>query len=183
MRYCDFLIAVRQKIVFYHDKTKNLMANNIFDVILKTIGDVQSKNAANPKEETADPSIFDLLKEKLGDLDQKSRENRSLRGKAPKSIMDLIKKEIEGVRRQNKKDPNVATAPKSVFESILKKVEARPQRQASTGLKKVAEEYNLDLNRLPREVVYNVQQQYITDRKNFDKQYAQALFDLMKQYK
>lgn len=159
------------------------MANNIFDVILKTIGDVQAKNAANPKEETADPSIFDLLKEKLGDLDQKSREKRATRAKSPKSILDLIKKEIEGVRRQNKKDPNVATAPKSVFDNILKKVEARPQRQASTGLKKVVEEYNLDISRLPREIVHDIHTQYIADRKKFDQQYAQAIYDLMKQYK
>ncbi len=156
---------------------------NIFDVLLRTISDVQQKNKVNPKEETADPSIFDILKEKLGELDQKSREKRSARGKSPKSILDMIRKEIEGVRRQNKRDPKVATAPKSVFDDILKKVEQRPQRQASTGIRAIVEEYNLDISRLPREVVYQVQQKYASDKRQFDKQYAQAIFDLTKQYK
>ena len=65
---------------------------NIFDVLLKTIGDVQSKNKANPNEVTADPNVFDLLKQKLQNLDDKSRVKRSARGKSPHSVLDLIKK-------------------------------------------------------------------------------------------
>jgi hypothetical protein len=155
---------------------------NIFDVIMKTIGDVQQKNAANPNEPTADPSIFDILKEKLLDLDSKSRENRTNRGKSPISILDRIKKEIEGTRRLNKKDPNVETAPPSVFENLLKKIEQRPQRTANSGIRKIVEDYNLDVSKLPQDVIQQVQQKYMQDRKAFDKQYAQAIYDLARKY-
>ncbi len=155
---------------------------NIFDVILKTINDVQSKNQANPHEETADPNVFDLIKGKLQNLDQKTKEKRISRGKSPSSILDLIKKEIQGARRENKKDPNVKTAPGSVFDNILKKVEERPVRQASAGLRKIVQDYNLNVSRLPNEVIQQVQQKYLQDRKNFDQQYAQAIHDLIKKY-
>ncbi len=156
---------------------------NILGTILKTINDVQAKNKANPNEVTADKNVFDLLKNKLNNLDQKTKQNRVAKGKSPHGILDLIKKEIQGARRENKKDPNVATAPSSIFDSILKKVEAPQKRQASSGLKKIVQDYNLDVSRLPREVVSQVQQKYMQDRKAFDKQYAQALFDLSKKYK
>ena len=155
--------------------------NNILDMILKTVNDVQKKNKANPNEETADPSVFGLLKDKLRDLDQKQRERRVSRGKSPISVLDRIRKEIEGVRRTNKKDPNVKTAPKSVFDQIFKKVEEKPKRQASAGLRKIVEDYNLDISRLPREVVGQIQEKYIADRKKFDHQYAQAIHDMLKQ--
>jgi hypothetical protein len=155
---------------------------SIFDVIMKTIGDVQSKNQANPNEPTADPSIFDLLKEKLGELDNKSREKRTNRGKSPISILDRIKKEIDAARRSNAKDPNVETAPKSVFENLLKKIEDGPKRQASTGVRKIVEDYNLDVSKLPQEVFQQVQKKYQQDRKAFDKQYAQAIYDLARKY-
>lgn len=155
---------------------------NILDAILNTINEVQQKNKVNPQEETADPTVFDLIKNKIQKLDQRNKEKRASRGKSPVSILDRIKKEIEGARRENKKDANVATAPKSVFDSILKKIDQRPKQQASTGLRKIVQDYNLDVSKLPREVVAQVQNQYIQDRKNFDKQYAQALFDLTKKY-
>ena len=156
--------------------------SNILSTILKTINDVQAKNKANPNERTADKNVFDLLKEKLNNLDQKTKNKRVTKGKSPHGILDLIKKEIEGVKRQNKRDSNVETAPSSVFDKILRKVEEPQKRQASSGLKKVVQDYNLDISRLPREVVGQVQQKYIQDRKAFDKQYAQALFDLSKKY-
>ena len=155
---------------------------NILSTILKTINDVQAQNKANPNEPTADKNVFDLLKSKLNHLDQKTKQKRVSKGKSPHGILDLIRKEIEGAKRQNKKDPNVATAPSSVFDRILKKVEEPKRRQASSGLKKIVEDYNLDVSKLPREVVGQVQQKYIQDRKAFDKQYAQALFDLSKKY-
>ena len=155
---------------------------NIFDVILKTINDVQTKNKANPREETADTSVFDLLKGKLQKLDEKSKLKRASRGKSPNSILDLIRREIEGTRRENKKDPNVKTAPGSVFDNILKKVNERPQRQASSGLRKIVEDYNLDVSRLPGNVIQQVRQNYIKDRKSFDQQYAKAIIDLTKRY-
>ena len=155
---------------------------NIFDVILKTINDVQAKNRANPREETADSSVFDLLKEKLLVLDQKSKAKRVQRGKSPSSILDLIKKEIEGARRQNKRDPNVKTAPGSVFDNILWKVDERPKRQASNGIRQIVTDYNLDVSRLPQQVIQQLQHNYIKDRRNFDQQYAKMIGDLIRRY-
>jgi non-homologous end joining protein Ku len=155
--------------------------SNILDMILKTVNDVQRKNKVNPNEETADPSVFGLIKDKLRQLDQKQREKRVARGKSPISVMDRIRKEIEGARRENKKDPNVNTAPKSVFDQIFKKMEANPKRQASAGLRKIVQDYNLDVSNLPREVLGQIQERYVADRKKFDHQYAQAIHDLIKQ--
>ncbi len=156
---------------------------NILGTILKTINEVQKANKANPNEQTADPNVFDLLKNKLNNLDQKTKAKRVAKGKSPHGILDLIKKEIQGARRENKKDPNVATAPSSIFDKLIKKVEEPQKRQASSGLRKIVQDYNLDVSRLPREVVAQVQQEYMKERQKFDKQFAQALFDLTKRYK
>lgn len=155
---------------------------NILEAILNTINQVQAKNKANPNEETADPNVFDLIKNKIQKLDDRNREKRKAKGKSPVSILDRIKKEIEGARRENKKDSNVATAPKSVFDQILKKVDQRPKQQASSGLRKIVEDYNLNITGFPKEVVQEIQKKYIADRKKFDQQYAQAIHDLSKKY-
>lgn len=160
-----------------------MSVNNVLNTILKTIDDVQKKNRANPREETADKDVFKLLKDKLRNLDDKTRLKRSAKGKSPHSILDLIKKEIEGVRKNNKKDPNVRTAPKSVFDGILKKVGEPQRRQASSGLKKIVQEYNLDVSKLPREVVQQVQNEYIKERKKFDNQFARALNGLINKHR
>ena len=94
----------------------------------------------------------------------------------------LIRKEINGARRENKKDPNVATAPKEVFDNILRKVDESPRRQASVGLRKIVQDYNLDVGRLPKEAIQQIQSQYVLDRKKFDTQYAKAIHDLIKKY-
>lgn len=156
---------------------------NIFDVILKTINDVQTKNKANPNEQTAEANVFDLIKNKIQQLDEKSKAKRVSKGKSPHSILDLIKKEINGARRENKKDPNVQTAPGSIFDRIIKKVDERPRRQASAGIRKIAQDYNLDINRLPQNIVQQLQQKYQADRHAFDKQYAQAMHDMLKKMK
>jgi len=159
------------------------MANgNLINAILKTITDVQAKNKANPNEETADPNVFDLIKSKLGKLDEKNRAKRVSRGKSPTTILDRIRKEITGARNENRKDPNVKTAPSSVFDSILKKIDNRPKQQASTGLRKIVNDYNLDVGRLPKETISQIQQKYQADRKAFDQQYAQAIHDLIKKH-
>jgi len=160
-----------------------MSVSNVLDTILKTINDVQKKNKLNPNEETADKNVFDLLKKKLRDLDQKTKQKRIEKGKSPESILDKIRKEIEGVRKVNRKDPKVKTAPKSVFDNILKKVEERPKRQASAGLRKIVEDYNLDVSRLPSDVVKQIQSQYVNDRRKFDNQYANALHKLIKRYR
>ena len=156
--------------------------NNILDVILRTINDVQRKNQQDPRQETADPSVFDLIRGKLQDLDRKSKEKRTQKGKSPDSILDLIKREIEGARTENKKDPNVKTAPGSIFDEILKKVNNKPKRQASAGIRRIIEDYRIDVSRVPRNVLQNVQNQFIADQRKFDQQYANALMDLTRRY-
>ncbi len=154
-------------------------AGNILDMILKTIDDVQQKNKVNPREETADPNVFDLLKGKLGDLDKKISNKRVQKGKAPISILDLIKNQIEAARKQNKKDVNVPTADPAIFDRIIKKVEEKPKRVASTGLKRIIENFHLDVSRVNPEILKQVQKQYETDLKRMDQQYAEAIHKLV----
>lgn len=157
---------------------------NVFDVILKTIEEVQTKNKKNPNVETADPSVFDLIKNELNKIDTKVQNNQLQKGKRnPKSIFEMIRGGIEGVQKQNRKDPNVATAPGSVFDDIINKIEQKPRRQASTGLRKIVQDYNLDISVLPQQVVQDVQAKYQNDVQAFNKQYATAIFRLVKQYK
>ncbi len=160
------------------------MANGkkILDLLLNTINDVQQKNQANPREETADPNVFDLLKNRLAKLDQKQKAKRVQKGKSPISFLDRVKNEIEGARRDNKKDPNQKTAPSSIFDNIIKKIDQGPKRQASSGLRKIVVDYNIDLNGVPRNIIQQVQAKYIEDRKRFDQQYAQALNELSQKY-
>jgi len=155
---------------------------NILEVILNTINDVQAKNAANPREETADPNVFDLLKDKISNFDQKNRAKRAAKGKSPNSILDMIRKEIESARKENKRDSNVATAPSSVYDNIIKKVDEGPRRQATAGLAKIIQDYSLEAGKLPKDVLRQVHGRYIEDRKKFDQQFAQALHDLIKKY-
>ena len=91
---------------------------NILDLIVNTISEVQQKNQANPKEETADPNVFDLLKNRLAKLDQKQKQKRVQKGKSPISFLDRVKNEIEGARQDNINDPNQKTAPKSIFDNV-----------------------------------------------------------------
>ena len=154
-------------------------AGNILDIILKTIDDVQQKNKVNPRETTADPNVFDLLKGKLGDLDKKISNKRVQKGKAPVSILDLIKNQIEAARNQNKKDKNVPTADPAIFDRIIKKVEEKPKRVASTGLKRIIENYHLDVSRVNPEILKQVQKQYETDMKRMEQQYAEAIHKLV----
>jgi len=154
---------------------------NVLDVILKTIQDVQQKNKKNPNVETADPSVFDLLRGKIQDIDAKAKNNQLQKGKRnPKSILDLIKNGIEGARKENKKDPNVQTAPRSIFDDILKKVNQAPQRQASSGIKKIIQDYKLDVSRVPTNMLQDIQSQYQKDIQKLNQQYAQGIFDLSK---
>lgn len=154
---------------------------NALDVILKTIQEVQQKNKKNPNVETADPSVFDLLRDKIQQIDTKVQNNQVQKGKRnPKSILDLIKGGVEGVRRENRKDPNVATAPGSIFDDILKKVNQAPKRQASSGIKKIIQDYKLDVSRIPTNMLQDVQGQYQKDLQKLNQQYAQGIFDLSK---
>lgn len=157
---------------------------NVLDVILKTIQEVQQKNKQNPNVETADPSVFDLLRNKIQDIDAKAKNNQLQKGKRnPKSILDMIKNGIEGARKENKRDPNVQTAPGSIFDDILKKVDQTPKRQASTGIKKIIEDYKLDVSRVPTNMLQEIQNNYMKDMQKLKQQYAQGIFDLSKKMK
>ena len=152
---------------------------NILEVILKTINDVKQKNAKNPKVETAHPNVFDLIKDKIGGLDKKIQENRAKKGKSPISILDLLKNQIEAARQHNKKDPDTPTADSNIFDSILKKVEEKPKRTASAGVRRIIEEYNLDTSRLNRNTLRQIQQQYDNDLRALGQKYAQGIQDLI----
>ncbi len=158
-------------------------AGDIFNVILKTIDDVQKKNKASKTQETAHPNVFDLIKEKLGDLDTKVQNNRVKKGKSPVSILELIKNQIQAAQRQNKKDPNTPTADSAIFDSIIKKVEQAPKKVASTGLKRIVENFHLDISNVDSTILKQVQHQYDTDLRKMDQQYAEALHKLIQRYK
>ena len=158
-------------------------AGDIFNVILKTIDDVQKKNKTSKTQETASSNVFDLIKEKLGDLDTKVKNNRVKKGKSPVSILELIKNQIQAAQRQNKKDPDVATADSAIFDSIIRKVEEAPKKAASTGLKRIVENFHLDISNFDPTILKQVQQQYNTDLKKMDQQYAEAMHKLIQRYK
>ena len=152
---------------------------NILEVILKTINDVKQKNANNPRQETAHPNVFDLIKDKIGDLDKKIQNKRVAKGKSPVSILDLIKGQIEAARQHKQQDPKTPTANSNIFDSILKKVEQKPKRAASTGIKRIIEEYNLDASQLNRATLQQIQQQYDADLSALGQKYAQGISDLI----
>jgi len=158
--------------------------SNVLNVILKTIQDVQNKNQQSPNVETADPSVFDILRKKVQEIDAKSQNNQVQKGRTnPKSILDMIKDGIEGTKKENRLDNKVATAPKSVFDDLLKKVDQASKRQASTGVKKIIEDYRLDVSRIPPNMLNEIQQKYQGDLKNFNQQYANAIHTLTKKMK
>jgi len=152
---------------------------NILEVILKTINDVKQKNANNPRQETAHPNVFDLIKDKIGGLDKKIQENRAKKGKSPISILDLIKGQIEAARQHNQQDQATPTADSNIFDSILKKVEEKPKRTASAGIRRIIEEYNLDVSRLNRSTLQQIQQQYDQELRTLGQKYAQGIQDLV----
>jgi len=154
---------------------------NILDILSKTIEDVQRKNAKDPTVQTADPSIFDLLRKEVNKIDKKVQSKQAQKGKTTKSIFDMIKDGIEGVQKKNRKDPNVETAPKSVFEDILNKVQKKPMKQTNSGLGKIIQDYQLDVRGLSPQVLQQVQQRYFQDLQNFNRQYANAINNLINQ--
>jgi len=154
---------------------------NVLDVILNTINDVQRKNKQNPNVDTAHPSVFDLLRDKIQDLNTKQQQNQINKGRRnPKSILDLLKDGIEGARKENRNNPNIQTADKSIFDEILGKVNKVPQRQATSGIKKIIQDYNLDVSRIPKNMLVEIQNKYQSDLKNMNQQYAQSIFSLTK---
>ena len=159
------------------------MANgDLLKIILNTVNEVQKKNRTSTKQKTADPNVFDLLKDKLGDLDKKIQNNRIKKGKSPISILDLIKNQIEAAKKANQEDPNVETADPAIFDRIIKKVEEKPKRVASTGIKRIIENFRLDVSKVNPEILKQVQAQYDTDLRKMEQQYAEAIHKLTQRY-
>ena len=115
----------------------------------------------------------------MGEIDQKVQDKRASKGKKPISILDLIKNQIAAAKQYNQQDPNTPTAPDAIFDRIVKKVDDRPKRVASAGLRRIVEEYNLDVSRLPKNAVVKIQQKYDGDLRKMNHQYAQAIHDLI----
>ena len=124
------------------------------------------KPGANPNEETADGSVFDLLKNKVNELSQKDRDRQVSKGKEPKSFMDLIQNGIDHVKKQNHDDPNVKTAPQDIFNRIKQRIDERPQRRASKGIKRILKDYNLDVSSLSPDTINQIQTQYVLTKLN-----------------
>lgn len=166
--------------IFRKPKFLLSMANGKFiKNFMNVINQIQQENKQNPNEETADGSVFDLLRNKVNDLSQKDRDRQVAKGKEPKSFMDLIRNGIDHVKQQNHDDPNVKTAPQDIFNRIKQRIDERPQRRASKGLKRIVQEYNLDISRLDPNALSQVQQQYVSDQNKLNKQYAQFLNNMI----
>lgn len=146
---------------------------------IKTINDIQQENRQSPNEETADGSVFDLLRNKVNELSEKDRNRQVAKGKEPKSFLDLIRNGIDHVKQQNHDDPNVKTAPQDIFNRIKQRIDERPQRRASKGLKRIVQDYNLDISRLDANTITKVQQQYVSDQNKLNQQYAKFINDLI----
>ncbi len=156
------------------------MANGkLLETILKTVLTTQQKNQKNPNQQTADPNVFDLIKNKIQDAQAQHQRGGSSR-KPAGNIFDLIKKAVNSAKRENKKDPNVETADPNIFDNILKKVEDKKKKQVSTGLKRVVEEYNLDIGKLPPEAIQQIQNEYLQAQRKLDEDFANGIYNLIK---
>ena len=88
----------------------------------------------------------------------------------------MLQNGIEGVRKDNRRDPKMETADKSIFQQILKQVQKPQQKQASSGLRKIVQDYNLDIRVLPKSTLKQIQESYQNDLQKFNKQYANAIY-------
>lgn len=152
---------------------------NILDTILKTIDTVQQKNAANPKEKTAEAVVFDLLRNNIGNIEQKIQKRRAQKGKKPLNIFNMVEKGINAAQKANKKDNNVETADPSIFDKIRQKAQESPKRAASTGIAKIVEDYNLDVSGITSSTMQQIQIEYQADLLKLQQQYANAIHDLV----
>ena len=155
---------------------------NFMDVLKSTISEIQQKNQANPREETAEPSVFDLLKEKIRMAEEKGRIRRANKGKSPKSILDVLKEKINEAQTENAADPNVKTAPAAVFDKVKKKVEDKENRRMQASIRSIIEDYDLDIEEvraLGKEPLKKLQASYRNDRKRLDARYAEVLQKLI----
>lgn len=148
---------------------------------MNVVNQIQQENKQNPNEETADGSVFDLLRNQVEGLAQKDKDRQAAKGKDPKSFMDLIRNGIDHVKKQNTDDPNVKTAPQDIFNRIKQRIDERPQRRASKGLKRIVQEYNLDISSLSPQVLNQIQEKYVSDQKKLNATYAQFINQTIQQ--
>lgn len=150
---------------------------NFFDVLRSTIETVQQKNAANPREKTADPTIFDLIKDKVLNIEKNNKAKRAAQGKSPTSILDLIRGKINEARAENEADPNIETAPGSVFDKIIKKVDQKETARPKSAFRNVIEEYNMDVSGVSADVLRKFQDSYAKDVKKLNHRYAEKMHE------
>ena len=141
------------------------------------------KNRNNPREETADPDVFDILRDKMRDVGhQADHQRRQPRNDAPDNILDIIRQKIEEAKVENRNNPNQRDAPGSIFDHLRKKVDQKERGQIKTSLRHIIQNYNLDVRRVPRRLLQDVEAGYAKERKRLDAKYAQVLHDLSRKH-
>lgn len=152
---------------------------NVLGTILKTIDAVQKLNKENPNEATADSAVFDLLRNNIGKIDKKIQKRRAKKGKPPINILEMVKAGIDAAQKTNKKDKKVKTAPDSIFDKLRNKVDEAPKRQATSGINKIVDEYNLDVSGITRSTMRQIKEEYKADLQSLNEKYALAIHDLV----
>ena len=151
---------------------------NILDLLQNTIDEVKQGNRNNPNEPTADPTVFDFLKGKLSDIHQVNQE-RKARGERPLKLKDLLKGKLKEARNQHKDNPNV---PDSIFDRLRDKIDEqdrnRQQQRSEESIAEIINEYGIDVSRLSRNELNQIQQRYVADNDKLDEQYAQYIHQL-----
>ncbi len=90
---------------------------SLFNVLKHLIQNTQKKNQADPKVETAPPSVFENMAKKVQEAEQSETSN-------PGDLMDMFEKHMGSVKQENEADPNVATADSSVFSDMQAQIDA-----------------------------------------------------------
>ena len=159
---------------------------NILDLIKGTLQEIQTNNANTPNEQTADPSIFDFLKDKLSEVNQKTQTNIQTKEGKNVGIFDVILDKISSAQKQNHDDPNARTAPSSIFDQLRDRVtqqkqqqEQKYQQRSQDSITDIISQYNLDVRRVPQNLLQQVEQKYVEANRQLDHQYAQYIHELI----
>jgi len=151
---------------------------NILDLLQNTISDIQKDNRDNPNEPTADPNVFDFLKGKLQDIHQVNQGRKS-RGERPLKLKDLLRGKLKEARQQHENNPNV---PNSIFDKLKDKIDehdrTRQQQRSEESIAEIINEYGIDVSRLSRNELNEIQHRYVSDNDKLDEQYAQYIYQL-----
>lgn len=151
---------------------------NILDLLQNTISDIQKGNRDNPNEPTADPNVFDFLKGKLSDIHQVNKDRRS-KGERPLKLKDLLRGKLKEAKEQHKDNPNV---PNSIFDKLKDRIDehdqVRQQQRSEESIAEIINEYGIDISRLSRNELNDIQRRYVSDNDKLDEQYAQYIHQL-----